>query len=200
LIKEDEDWDDIYRDYSLEDIPWHSDEPDESLVDLLKNKKIKIGVALNVCSGAGTNSIYLAKNGFNVTGVDISKIATEISVKRAEDAGVSKSCKFLSGDMLKLKLPKNTFDFIFDRGCYHHISKKDKPYFVKIVSDTLKKGAKYFLICFSDKNPPWEKNVSKDEIRKNFSKYFNIGKIKGYPAIEKTGRKLDFYLTLMTKK
>ncbi|UCF13835.1 MAG: hypothetical protein JSW06_05535 [Thermoplasmatales archaeon] len=89
---------------------------------------------------------------------------------------------------------------MFDRGCYHHISKKDKPKFVKIISQSLKKRGKYFFICFSDKNPPWEKNVSKEEIKENFLKYFDIGKIRDYPTIEKTGRKLHFYVTLMTKK
>jgi len=200
LIKEEDDWEDIYKNYSLEEIPWHEDEPAEYLIDLINKEKIKIGVALDVCSGAGTNTIYLASKGFRVTGIDISETATKIAINRAKKAGVSKSCTFFSGNILKINLPKNKFDFIFDRGCYHHISKNDKPNFAKIISDFLKKGGRYLLLCFSDKNPPWEKNVSKDEIRKIFSKYFHIGKIKDYPAIEKTGRKINFYLTLMIKK
>ena len=200
MIKEEEDWEDIYQKYSLEEIPWHEDEPAEYLIDLLKKKKIKIGVALDVCSGAGTNTVYLAEKGFKVTGIDISKTATKIAQHRAKESGVLKQCKFFSGDILKIKLPKNTFDFVFDRGCYHHIPKKDKPKFAQIISDSLKKGGQYFLLCFSDKNPPWEKNVSKTEIRENFSQYFDIGEIKDYPAIEKTGRKLEFYVILMTKK
>ena len=200
LIGEEEDWEDIYRKYPLEEILWHEDVPAEYLIDLLKKKKIKIGIALDICSGAGTNTVYLAEKGFEVTSIDISETATKIARQRAEKAGVLKQCKFFSGDILKIKLPKNTFDFVFDRGCYHHISKKDKPKFAQIISDSLKKGGQYMLLCFSDKNPTWEKNVSKEEIRANFSKYFDTGEIKDYPAIEKTGRKLDFYLTLMTKK
>jgi len=42
--------------------------------------------------------------------------------------------------------------------------------------------------------------VSKGEIKENFSKYFKIGKIRDLTAIEKTGRRLHFYLVLMTKK
>ena len=200
MIEEDEDWEDIYRKYSLVEIPWHSEKPDESLIDLLNKEKIKIGVALDVCSGAGTNAVFLAEKGFEVTGVDISKTASKIASQRAEDAGVSKKCKFLSGDILKIILPKNKFDFIFDRGCYHHIPKKNKPKFVEIINNSLKKRGKYYLICFSDKNPPWEKNVSKEEIIKNFSRYFKIGRIRNYPTIEKTGRKLHFHVTLMIKK
>ena len=196
----DEEWEDIYKNYSLAEIPWHEDKPAEYLIDLLKNGDIKTGIALDVCSGAGTNAIYLAQKGFDVTGIDISETATKIAQKYANEKNISKHCKFFSGDVLKFKLSKNKFDFVFDRGCYHHIPKIDKPKFAKIISESLKKGGKYLLLCFSDKNPPWEKNVTKDEIKKNFSKYFDIGGIKDYPAIEKTGRKLEFYLTLMTKK
>ena len=200
VIKEEEDWEDIYREHFLEEIPWHEDEPAEYLVDLLNKREIKIGVALDVCSGAGTNTVYLAEKGFDVTGIDISETATRIAEQRAEEVGVSKNCKFFSGDVLKFNIQKDKFDFIFDRGCYHHIPRKDKPKFAKIICDSLKKGGKYLLLCFSDKNPPWKKNVSKEEIKENFSKYFDIGRIRDYSTIEKTGRKLDFYLTLMTKK
>ncbi len=200
LIDEDEEWDDIYRKYSLEEIPWHEDKPDKALIDLIEKNKVKIGVALDVCSGAGSNTIYLAKKGFEVTAIDVSETATKIAQQRAEKSGVTKQCQFFSGDILKFNLPTNTFDFIFDRGCYHHIPKKHKPKFANIIANSLKKEGKYYLICFSDHNPPWEKNVSKEEILNNFSKYFNIGPIKNIPTIEKTGRKLHFYHVLMIKK
>ena len=64
MIKEEEDWEGIYREHFLEEIPWHEDEPAEYLVDLLNKREIKIGVALDVCSGAGTNTVYLAETGF----------------------------------------------------------------------------------------------------------------------------------------
>lgn len=198
--EEGEEWEKIYREYPLDEIPWHSEEPAEYLDDLLKKKKVKIGLALDVCTGAGTNAVYLAKKGFDVIGVDISQTAIMCAKKRAEGAGVSKKCNLFSGDVTKMKFPKNKFDFVFDRGCYHHILRKDKPKFVKIIGDALKKGGKYFLSCFSDKNPLWEKNVSKGEIKENFSKYFKIGKIRDLTAIEKTGRRLHLYLVLMTKK
>ena len=96
MIKEEEDWEDIYRKYSLEEIPWHEDKPAEYLIDLLKKKKIKIGVALDVCSGAGTNTMYLAEKGFEVTGIDISETATKIAKQRAEKAGVLNIKKIIS--------------------------------------------------------------------------------------------------------
>lgn len=200
LINENEEWDDVYKKYSLEEIPWHSDDPDPALISLTKKKKVKLGIALDVCSGAGSNSVYLAKKGFSVTGIDISKTATAIAKQRAENAGVLQECAFLSGDVLIMDIPKNTFDFVFDRGCYHHIPHPKKPHFARIIADCLKKGGAYFLICFSDKNPPWEQNVSKEEIKTNFLPYFRIGRIRDFPTYEKTGRLIHFYHTYMIKK
>lgn len=45
-----------------------TEEPPEYLVNLLKNKKVKVGLALDVCAGAGANAVYLAREGFDVTG------------------------------------------------------------------------------------------------------------------------------------
>ena len=193
-------WEAIYKERSLEEIPWHSEKPAEYLVELLKKRKVKIGLALDVCSGAGTNAVYLAKKGFDVTGIDISQTATKYAEKRARKAGLSKTCKFFSGDLTKMNLPKDKFNFIFDRGCYHHIPKEDKPRFARTIHESLKKTGKYFLTCFSDKNPSSEKNVSKEEIMENFSQYFEIEPVEDFSAIEKTGRELHFYLALMTKR
>ena len=195
-----EDWERIYRQVPLEDIPWHSEKPPRYLVNLVEKRKVRIGLALDVCAGAGTNAAYLAKKGFDVVGVDISKTAVEFAKKRCEEAGISKKCNFFVGDLNKVRLPKNKFDFVFDRGCYHHISRENKPKFAKIISDVLKRGGKYLLSCFSDKNPHWEKNVSKEEIKENFSNYFAIGKIRDATWTEPTGRKVFFYVILMAKK
>jgi len=61
-------WDDIYKTHKLDEIPWHSSQPDKYLVRLVYEKKIKKGLILDMCSGDGTNSIYLASKGFKVIG------------------------------------------------------------------------------------------------------------------------------------
>ena len=74
------------------------------------------------CSGAGTQSIYLAKKGFKVTGIEISKTACEIAERRSKRAGAK--CCFLNGDVLAFPFKRDEFDFIVDRGCFHHIPKE----------------------------------------------------------------------------
>lgn len=107
----------------------------------MEKQKLKIGSIFDVCSGAGTNAVHLAKKGFDVTGIDISPTAIKYAKRRAREAGVSERCNFFTGDVTEIKIQKDKFDFIFDRGCYHHIPQEDKSKFMKIISDSLKKGS-----------------------------------------------------------
>ncbi len=79
---DDKSWDGIYRLHRLGEIPWHSSQPDRRLVRLVREGKIKTEDVLDLCSGDGTNSIYLALRGFQVTGVDISETAVRIARER----------------------------------------------------------------------------------------------------------------------
>jgi len=186
-------WNDIYKEYSLEKIPWHSAKVPKSLTESLK--EIKKGLALDVCCGAGTNSIYLAKNGFKVRGIDISKKAIEIAKNRAkkEDLDID----FKTGDIMNLKT-KNKYDFVFDRGCFHHMTEREKPRFVKKIYDILNKNGRYHLMAFSNRNN-FEKSLSKEDIHRYFSKYFKIGDIKEEVHTEPGNNKVYLYSTLMTK-
>lgn len=164
-------WDEIYRAHPLDQIPWHSGQPDRHLVRLVNEKKIPKGKVLDLCSGDGTNSIYLASRGFEVYGVDISGTAVKIARQRC--AARKLACTYEVADVLNLTL-QGPFDFIFDRGCFHHVPKSEKPGYVATLIRLLRPGGKFFLLCFSDKNPPYEKNLTREDIRGYFGRDFRI--------------------------
>lgn len=56
---------------------------------------------LDLCCGVGRHSIELAKRGFDVTGVDITKPYLESAIKKAEEENVE--VEFVHGDMRKYK-------------------------------------------------------------------------------------------------
>ena len=192
------DWDDMYKTRKLDEIPWHSNQPDRYLVRLVKKKKMEKGWVLDMCSGDGTNSIYLASKGFKVVGIDISPTAVEIAQARCVKRKLS--CDYFVGNVMDFKLDKK-FSFIIDRGCFHHISRKKKPKYVSLINDLLKNKGKFFLLCFSDKNPPYKKNLSKEDIRDYFSGYFHILFIKDSIHKEPSSdRKRYLYASFMEKK
>ena len=51
------------------DLLWHSEEPSKFLVEAIQARK-QSGTALDLGCGAGVFSIYLAKSGYQVTGLD----------------------------------------------------------------------------------------------------------------------------------
>jgi 2-polyprenyl-3-methyl-5-hydroxy-6-metoxy-1,4-benzoquinol methylase len=168
-------WDRIYRTHPLAEIPWHSGQPDRYLVQLVNRGKIPKGRVLDMCSGDGTNSIYLASRGFEVHGVDISGTAVKIARERCQKRNLA--CAYEVGDVVNLSFSE-PFDFVFDRGCFHHVPRGEKPGYVATLKRLLRPGGKFFLLCFSDKNPPSEKNLTKEDIRGYFGRDFRIHFIK----------------------
>lgn len=74
-------WDDRYR----EKLPWGT-EPNRFLVDATRH--LEPGRALDIACGQGRNAVWLASQGWSVTGVDWSEVAIDGARRLAEDAGV----------------------------------------------------------------------------------------------------------------
>ncbi len=77
-------WDRIYHRYRSESLPWELGRPRKSLVELVESGRVKPSKTLDLCCGAGTNPIFLAKKGFDVTAMDISDGAVKLSKKRVQ--------------------------------------------------------------------------------------------------------------------
>lgn len=74
-------WDDVYRRG-----PAEGGKPHPYLVEALNGAEA--GTALDLGCGDGANAIWLASNGWTVTGVDISQVALDKAAARAARAGV----------------------------------------------------------------------------------------------------------------
>jgi len=75
--------------YALTDSTWRATrfntQPNTLLVESVKGRKP--GTALDVGMGEGRNAVYLAKQGWQVTGVDIADQAVALAQKQAQAAG-----------------------------------------------------------------------------------------------------------------
>jgi len=162
-------WNEVYR--KPEGIPWDIDVPSEELVELIEKGEIKPCTALDVCCGTGTEAIYLVKNGFEVSAIDISKEAIRIAEKNAEEAKVK--VDFRVGSVLELPFQDNSFGFVNDRGCFHVFAPEYRKWFADEIHRVMKLGGIYLLRCFSDKEPgDWGPyRISKQEITSTFSNF-----------------------------
>jgi len=142
----------IYRDMPLDNIPWNMSDPPAMLVEAIEVGKIKACKAVDLGCGVGNYAVWLAKQGFDVTGIDISEHAIEHARDLAVRMGVS--CSFETADLLgDLKRFRAHFDFAYDWEVLHHIFPEDRDSYLKNVHSMLRPSGMYFSICFSEKDP-----------------------------------------------
>ena len=153
---------------------------------------------MDLCCGAGTNTVYLAQSGLDVAGIDISKTALEIAAKKATEAKVN--INLLNASFIDLPFNKEEFNFVFDMGCFHHVTVEEQTKFIAGVHRVLKKGGAYLLTCFSYKNGVGWNHFTRQQIIDLFSDHFELGEIRHYPSLEGDGIIRYFYTALMTKK
>jgi SAM-dependent methyltransferase len=79
-----------------------------------KNRKRDEISILELGSGTGNNLWFAAREGFRVSGIDISKTAIDFANKRFADEGLTGDLRV--GDFSRLPFSDNSFDLVFDRG------------------------------------------------------------------------------------
>jgi SAM-dependent methyltransferase len=105
------------EDYETGDAPWDTGSPDPYLVELVETGRVAPGRTLEVGCGTGTNALWLAARGFDVTGIDVASRAIELA--RAKAAGAPGRVEFRALDFLVDTVAGGPFSFVFDRGCLH---------------------------------------------------------------------------------
>ncbi len=102
--------------YAEGNLPWDTGAPDPHLVAAVGAGVVTPGRTLEIGCGTGTNAVWLAAQGFDVLGVDLSPLAIE---KARARAAATRGCRFEVLDFLASEPPGGPFDFVFDRGCLH---------------------------------------------------------------------------------
>src|SRR3954469_11447932 len=170
-MKEQSDWNDRYRDGNL---PWDTGRPSSELQLVLKQNAIQPCRALDIGCGTGTNSVWLAQQGFELTGIDVSPLAVDRAEKRAHAAGVK--VQFVVGDVLHLPELDGPFAFFFDRGCYHAVRREAPEQYAAAIAQQLAPGARGLVLAGNAREPhdPGPPVVSEHEIRSELGTAFQI--------------------------
>jgi SAM-dependent methyltransferase len=165
------DWNDRYQNGNL---PWDTGLPSSELQRVLSRNAIPPCRALEIGCGTGTNSVWLAQQGFEVTGIDLAPLAVERAEKRARAAGVH--VQFLVADVLDLPDLDGSFGFFFDRGCYHAVRRDAPQQYAPAVARQLASGGRGLILAGNAREPhdPGPPVVTEEQIREELGLAFQI--------------------------
>jgi SAM-dependent methyltransferase len=171
-------WEERYR---KGETPWDTGRPSSELVRVLAEEGIGPGRAVELGCGTGTNAVWLATQGFEVTALDLIPLAVEQARRRAEGAGVRAA--FLVGDVLnppgELAGP---FDFVFDRGCYHVVRREDVGAYLRTLQSLTRPGTLALVLTGNAREPhdPGPPVVSEEEIRAELGSVFKVVRLREF--------------------
>jgi SAM-dependent methyltransferase len=131
--------------YATKDTPWDSGDASRELQRIVRDGHVKPCRMLEIGCGTGTNAIFLAQQGFDVIALDLSPLAIEQATSKAAKATVN--VKFMVGDILRLPDLGPPFEFVFDRGVYHHLRTADLMGFLVSLQRVSKPGGFYLTLA-----------------------------------------------------
>lgn len=121
--------------------PWDSGITPPELVEYIETHPS--GRALDLGCGTGTNSITLARAGWNVTGVDFVPGALQQARRKAEIEQVD--VNFVADDVSRLTQVAGPFDLALDIGCFHGLPLRQRQAYLLTLSQILVPGGDWLV-------------------------------------------------------
>jgi SAM-dependent methyltransferase len=169
-------WDSAY--HSGRRPSWDKGRPSSELKRLIEKGVLRPGRAVELGCGTGTNAVYLAKHGFDVTAIDIAPTALNRARAKAGKAGVK--VHWILADVLAIP-ELGTFDFIFDRGCYHGVRRTSAARYVETLRRLSRPGTSFLVLAGNANEPPphyGPPRVKEEQLRDELGPLFEFERLR----------------------
>lgn len=140
---------------------------------------------LDIGCGSGRHIIYLHKNGFNVSGIDISKIALQQTKSLIKYSKIKKKIKLNLCSATNINFNSNFFDFLISHGTFDSMPYKDCQKSINESFRILKEKGFFYVDLISDKVKnkgkfinKFDQLISSEHEKNTIQSYFNIKRIK----------------------
>ena len=115
-------WQQVYQSKASNTVSWYQQRPDLSLQFILQTEQPLSAAIIDVGSGASVLLDHLIAAGYNnLTALDISQAALDVSKKRLASQPNSDKVTWLVGDITQIK-PGSGFDIWHDRAVFHFLT------------------------------------------------------------------------------
>lgn len=165
-----------FEDSYRETPPWDIGRPQGAFVALAEDGALR-GRVLDSGCGTGEHALLAASLGHEVVGIDIVPAAIDAARRKAAERNLDAT--FVVGDVLRLDHLGEQFDTVLDSGVFHVFDDDDRARYVDSLRDVLGPGGRYFMACFSDRQPgDWgPRRVTRDEIQAAFADGWRVESI-----------------------
>jgi len=144
-------WEKYYS--TLRRLPRRLQKPVPFVTEVLPTlRRHKIKNVLDLGCGTGRHCIYLAKNGFNIIGVDVSESALKMANAWVRKERLT-NATFMQGTMTNIPVKNRHFDAVISVSVIHHALEKDIVKTIGEVYRVLKKNGIFFTNLASVKDP-----------------------------------------------
>ncbi len=153
---------------------WDIGHAADELKRVVASGQIRACRALDLCCGSGNDAIYLARQGFDVTAMDVAPTALQQAQEKARRAGVS--VHWLLADVLAPP-PIAPFDFLYDRGCYHVVRDQNLTAYLETLRVLSHPGTQFLLLASKRGDRPNEDGstgVTEEELDFDFLSLFSV--------------------------
>lgn len=157
------------------------EKPNKNLVEFIKQFKLskeKVNV-IDLGCGEGRSSVFLAKEGFNVLGIDLSPTIIKKGIERFEKQSRVDYCV---AEISSLPIPSGTFDLVVDITTLNNQKSRKRHRYVREIRRTLKKKGYYYASVVSTKDPSCKKKCPTRHfiLRKNgsYQQFYSIKIVK----------------------
>lgn len=150
--------------------PWDIGAPQPAIVAAEEQGEIQ-GRVLDVGCGTGENALFLAENGHEVVGIDLSRHALGDATEKAQKKEVKVAFHLMDALAMEPGTLGGRFDTVTDSGFFHVLSDDERPRYLQALQRVTRPGSTYHMLVFSDQEPKdWggPRRISEDEIHQTF--------------------------------